>query len=256
MSNPRAGRAAVRCRWGDAGLVAICAAIWLFFYYVPAHGEEPEIEDSRLYDFCVPIRDSDVEWFRKELDKRAVRIKSPGTKESGQWCGTLRGADLRWLMDELRKRGYDAGPFASPFLLPSQEGPNFFNRRMCRDHRVMSGLLTAAINILKTKVTVAGSDGPNTEHDPDDVHLEAISILGDGKAAIFCSVTISAKGITERVLYSVGPDGAPGSYSNSWVIKFGGDHGPQGGGHQLFPETIQVRPSEDPSPRSLTKSPG
>jgi hypothetical protein len=89
------------CRWGDAGfLVAICAAIWLFFYYVPAHGEEPKIEDSWWYDFCVPIRDGDREWFMKELDKR--EIKSFGTK-----CGTLRGVDLRWFVDELRKRGYD-----------------------------------------------------------------------------------------------------------------------------------------------------
>jgi hypothetical protein len=50
--------------------------------------------------------------------------------------------------------------------------------------------------VLKTKVTVAVSDGPKTEH----------SILSDGKSAIFCSVTISANGITERVAYSVGPD--------------------------------------------------
>jgi hypothetical protein len=130
------------------------------------------------------------------------------------------------------------------FLLPSQDTPNFYNVRMCRDHKVVSGILTAAISILKTKVTVAGSDGPKTEHQPDDIRLEAVSILSDGKSAIFCSVTISANGITERVAYSVGPDNAPGSYGNSWVLKFGGDQRSVGGGNKLFPEMIQARPGE------------
>jgi len=93
---------------------------------------------------------------------------------------------------------------------------------MCRNHDVLSGILTTAIHILQTKVTVAGSDGPKTPYDPDDVHLEAVSALGDGKGAIICSVTISAKGITERIAYAVGLSGTPGSYENSWVIKFGG----------------------------------
>jgi hypothetical protein len=103
-------------------------------------------------------------------------------------------------------------------------------------------------DILKTRVTVAGSDGPKTEHQPDDIRLEAVSILSDDKSAIFCSVTIAAKGITERVLYSVGPTGNPGSYGNSWIVKFGGDLGPSGGGHELFPEMIQVQPSKGPKP--------
>jgi hypothetical protein len=141
---------------------------------------------------------------------------------------------------------WSSAGFASPFLLPSQEKPNFFNARMCRDHKVLSGILTAAMNILKTRVTVAGSDGPKTEHQPDDIRLEAVSILSDDKSAIFCSVTIAAKGITERVLYSVGPTGNPGSYGNSWIVKFGGDLGPSGGGHELFPEMIQVQPSKGP----------
>ena len=246
------GRAAVRCRWDDAGfLVAICAAIWLFFYYVPAHGEGPKIEDSVLYSFCAPpIRDPDLEWFTKLTKERPVTIKPSVT---GRWCATLLGADLRWLVDELRKRGYDGGH--SAFLLPSQEEPNFFFARMCRDRQVLSGLKTAATNTLETKVIVASGDGPEwSGYEPDDIHLEAVSILGDGKAAIFCSVTISAKGITERIVYTVGPDGAPDSYGDSWVLKFGGDLGPHGGGHKLFPQTIQVRPGKGPSPRPT--SPG
>ena len=103
--------------------------------------------------------------------------------------------------------------------------------------------------MLQTRVTVAGSDGPTTEYDADDVRLEAVSILSEDKSAIFCSVTIGAKGITERVVYSVGPAGTPGSYGNSWVVKFGGDLGPSGGGHKLFPEVIQVEPGQRPQAR-------
>jgi hypothetical protein len=243
------GRAAVHCRWGDAGfLVAICAAIWLFFYCVPAHGEGPKIEDSMLYTICgPPIREiQDLEWFTKFTKEHTVVIKPSGTGR----CATLLGADLRWLVDELRKRGYDGGHPA--ILLPSQEEPNFFFARMCRDRQVLSGLKTAATNILKTKVIVASGDGPEwSGYEPDDIRLEAVSILGDGKAAIFCSVTVSAEGITERIVYSVGNDGAPGSW---WVLKFGGDLGPHGGGHKLFPQTIEVRPGKGPSPRPT--SPG
>jgi hypothetical protein len=139
--------------------------------------------------------------------------------------------------------------FASPFLLPSQEKPNFFNVRICRDRVVLSALKTAATNILKAKIIVAWGDGPEwSGYQPDDIRLEAVSILSDDKSAIFCSVTIAAKGVTERIVYSVGPTGTPGSYGNSWIVKFGGDLGPSGGGHELFPEMIQVQPSEGPKP--------
>src|SRR6516225_9212835 len=91
------------------------------------------------------------------------------------------------------------------FLLPSQDTPNFYNAKMCRDHQVLSALLTAAKGLLKTKVTIAGSSGPTTPADSDDIRLEAVSVLSDDKGAIFCSATISAKRITETVVYSVGP---------------------------------------------------
>jgi hypothetical protein len=89
-------------------VVPICAAIWLFFHYVPAHGEEPKIEDSWWYDFCVPIRDADLEWLIKALDEHPIKSSKPPSP--GRWCGTLSGADLRWYVDELRKRGYDMAP--------------------------------------------------------------------------------------------------------------------------------------------------
>jgi len=135
--------------------------------------------------------------------------------------------------------------FASPFLLPSQDTPNFYNAKMCRDRQVLSALKTAATNTLKTKVIVARGDGPKwSGYQPDDIHLEAVSILSEHKRAIFCSVTITARGITERVIYSVGPTDTRASYGDSWIVKFGGDLGPHGGGHKLFPETIEVAPSD------------
>lgn len=82
----------------------------------------------------------------------------------------------------------------SIFLLPSQETPNFYNAKMCEDHQVLSALLTAAKGILKTKVTIAGSDGPQTSYQPDDIHLEAVSILADGKSAIFVASLLVPRG--------------------------------------------------------------
>jgi hypothetical protein len=133
--------------------------------------------------------------------------------------------------------------FASPSLLPSQETANFYNAKMCRDAQVLSALKTAATDILKTRVIIAGADGPKwSGYQPDDVRLEAVSILSEDRAAIFCSVTIVAKKIKERILYSVGPTGNFGSYGDTWVLKFGGNLGSGGGGHKLFPDIIVVAP--------------
>ncbi len=108
---------------------------------------------------------------------------------------------------------------------------------MCRDRQVLATIKSVAAAILKTKVIVAKGDGPEwSGYRPDDIRLEAVSPLGEDKGAIFCSVTITAKGITERVLYAVGPMGERGSYTSE--IKLGGDFGPHGGGHKLFPTMI------------------
>ena len=51
-------------------------------------------------------------------------------------------------------------------------------------------------------------------------------------------MTISAKGITERIVYVVG------GTLDSWLVKFGGDTGPEMGDHKLFPEgPITVEPN-------------
>jgi hypothetical protein len=127
-------------------------------------------------------------------------------------------------------------------LLPSQEKPNFFNVRICRDREVLAALKTAATNMLRTKVIVAMGDGPKwSGYQPDDIHMEAVSLSADEKNGVFCSVTISAKGITERILYVVG------TTSDSWLVRFGGDLGPGGGGHKLFPKgPITVKPTAAP----------
>ena len=116
----------------------------------------------------------------------------------------------------------------SDSLLPSQEQHTFFNVRICRDRQVLS--------VLKKW----------SGYDPNDIHLEAVSLSPDDETnSVFCSVTISAKGITERIVYVV--SGTLGS----WHVKFGGGGGGGGesrsemGGHALFPEgPITVEPTK------------
>jgi hypothetical protein len=68
-------------------------------------------------------------------------------------------------------------------------------------------------------------------YDANDIHLEAVSVSpNDEKASVFCSVTISAKGITERIVYVV--SGTEGS----WHVRFGGQSRSEMGGHALFPD--------------------
>jgi hypothetical protein len=136
--------------------------------------------------------------------------------------------------------------FADPFLLPSQEEPNFYNAKMCENREVLAAIKTAASMIFNQYVILAHGKGQNwAGYQPDDVHLEAVSTLPEGKA-IFCSMTITARQITERLLYSVGQK-TSGSNKNSLIIKFGGDLGPLGGGRKLFPETIEIEPSSVPA---------
>ena len=127
---------------------------------------------------------------------------------------------------------------ASP-LLPSQDDPNFFSVRICRDRHVLSALKTGAVRTLKADVVIAKGEGSNwTGYRPDNVHLEAISISPDDRNAVFCSVTISAKGVSERIVYAVG------TTLDSWLVRFGGDLGSATGGHKLFPEgPITVEPN-------------
>src|SRR4051812_29767431 len=90
-----------------------------------------------------------------------------------------------------------ARPSLSSSLLPSQDQPNFFNVRICRDRQVLSALKAGAIRTLNANVVIAHGNGPKwTGYHPEDIHLEAVSISPDERNEVFCSVTISAKGIT------------------------------------------------------------
>ena len=117
-------------------------------------------------------------------------------------------------------------------LLPSQDRPTFFNVRICRDRQVLSTLKAAAGSTLKANVIVAHGKGAEwSGYDANDIHLEAVSVSpNDEKASVFCSVTISAKGITERIVYVV--SGTEGS----WHVRFGGQSRSEMGGHALFPD--------------------
>jgi hypothetical protein len=133
---------------------------------------------------------------------------------------------------------WTSASFSNP-LLPSQERPDFFNVGICRDREVLSALKTAAVSTLRTQVIIAKGKGPEwSGYQPEDIHLEAVSLSSDKKNAVFCSITISAKGITERIIYVVG------TTSDSWLVKFGGGSASGMGGHRLFPEgPITVEPN-------------
>jgi hypothetical protein len=127
-------------------------------------------------------------------------------------------------------------------LLPSQDQPTFFNVRICRDRQVLSALKAAASNTLKADVVLAHGKGSKwSGYDPNDIHLEAVSLSPDDQRnSVFCSVTISAKGITERIVYVV--SGTLGS----WHVRFGGGESrSEMGGHALFPKgPITVEPTK------------
>ena len=132
----------------------------------------------------------------------------------------------------------------SDSLLPSQDQPTFFNVRICRDRQVLSALKAAAVSTLKTNVIIAHGSGPEwSGYEPNDIHLEAVSLSPDDeKNSVFCSLTISAKGITERIVYVIF------ATSDSWLVRFGGDGGSAMGGHKLFPEgPITIEPKGTPS---------
>jgi hypothetical protein len=106
-------------------------------------------------------------------------------------------------------------------------------------------LRAAAVSTLKANVIIGRAKGPKwSGYEPNDIHLEAVSLSPDDeKNSVFCSVTISAKGITERMVYVVA--GTLGS----WNVKFGGRNGPATGGHKLFPEEpIIIEPKGIPGP--------
>jgi hypothetical protein len=126
--------------------------------------------------------------------------------------------------------------------LPSQDQPTFFNVRICRDRQVLSALKAAAGSTLKANVIVAYGKGADwSGYDANDIHLEAVSVSpNDERNSVFCSVTISAKGITERIVYVV--SGTLGS----WHVQFGGrESRSEMGGHALFPKgPITVEPTK------------
>jgi hypothetical protein len=132
-------------------------------------------------------------------------------------------------------------------LLPSQESRNFFGVRICRDRQILSAVKTGATNALKTKVIVAHGDGPDwSGYQPDDIRLEGV--LAD-QSAVFCSVTISANEITERVVYVVSPDP-----DHSWLVELGGDYGPGSGSHILFPRQWKITPAPPPTTLPVPQS--
>ena len=109
-------------------------------------------------------------------------------------------------------------------LLPSQEDQDLLTVKTCRDNEVLSSLKAAIDSSLRTSSTLASGMHPT------NIQLEAISI---DRPTVVCSTTVAAKGIRERIVYSIALEGS------SYVIKFGGE----AEGSKLFPYRLEVRPS-------------
>jgi hypothetical protein len=191
----------------------------------------PTCHSGRLRSGQTPLPGS---WCRDRTETAIASGNVAFTKTRYIWTMSL--VHLVWISTLVLGALSCAG--ASP-LLPSQDNPNFFSVRICRDRHVLSALKTGAVRTLKADVVIAKGEGSNwTGYRPDNVHLEAISISPDDRNAVFCSVTISAKGVSERIVYAVG------TTLDSWLVRFGGDLGSETGGHKLFPEgPITVEPN-------------
>lgn len=118
---------------------------------------------------------------------------------------------------------FNGSALSSP-LLPSQEEPNIFSAQICRDRAVISIIKSSIDYLLKTKTAIA--KGMQT----DDIRLEEVMV---DKRVMFCSMTISAKGITEVEQYVIGPT------DDSYLIVFGGSKS-----SRLFPKEIPMRPNQ------------
>ncbi len=101
-------------------------------------------------------------------------------------------------------------------LLPSQDDPNIFSVQICQDRMVVSAIKSAVDAILKTDVLIA--KGMQT----DDMHLDGVYV---DERLVYCSMTMTAKRITDNVRYIIGVRG------NSYVIIVGGNVG-----SKLFPK--------------------
>jgi hypothetical protein len=108
-------------------------------------------------------------------------------------------------------------------LLPSQKERDLVTIKTCRDHGVLSSLKAAIDSSLQTSSVLARGMRAS------DIYFEAVWI---DRPAVICSTTVAAKGIRERIVYTVALEGA------SYVIKFGGEPG----GSKLFPHQLEVRP--------------
>lgn len=110
-------------------------------------------------------------------------------------------------------------------LLPSQDDPNVFSVKICQDRTVVSAIKSIADAILKTDVLIA--KGFQT----DDMHLDGVYV---DERLVYCSLTMTAKRITDNVRYIIGLKG------NSYVIIVGGNVG-----SKLFPKEVVINLPQD-----------
>ena len=105
-------------------------------------------------------------------------------------------------------------------LLPSQDDPNVFSVKICQDRTVVSAIKSIVDAILKTDVLIAKG------FQIDDMHLDGVYV---DERLVYCSMTMTAKRITDNVRYIIGLKG------NSYVIIVGGNVG-----SKLLPKEVVI----------------
>ena len=113
----------------------------------------------------------------------------------------------------------------SEALLPSQDDPNVFSVKICQDRTVVAAIKSTADKILKTDVLIAKG------MQADDIHMDGVYV---DERLVYCSMTMTAKRVTDNVRYIIGPKG------NSYVIILGGNVG-----SKLFPKDVVIGPVQD-----------
>ena len=150
-------------------------------------------------------------------------IMTLGQRASPHFCFIDRGARHWSLICVLLSASFTAA--RSEPLLPSQDNPDVFSVQICQDRTVVLAIKSAADKILKTDVLIAKG------MQADDIHLDGVFVRD---RLVYCSMTMTAKRVTDNVRYIIGPKG------NSYVIILGGN-----AGSKLFPKEVVIKPLQD-----------
>jgi hypothetical protein len=102
-------------------LPATCIAVWLFFYYLPAHSE-PDMQDEVWYDVCLNAMGQDAKWIRQQITERGIELGQREMQDT-EWydvCFTASGKDAKWIRQQIAERGIKLRPPAARLMPPGR----------------------------------------------------------------------------------------------------------------------------------------